>query len=45
MKNSDKFCGLNPNYGELTHDSEHFYEHVYDTEVSNIAGTVNDMSI
>jgi len=41
MKKSDKFCELNPNYGELTHDSEHFY----DTKLSNIAGKVNDMSI
>lgn len=41
MKKPDKFCELNPNYGELTHKPEHFY----DTTLSNIAGKVNDMSI
>ena len=36
-----KFCELNPNYGELTHDFEHFYS----TKLSNIVGKVNKVFI
>lgn len=41
LKKTDKFCELNPNYGELTHESKYFYC----TTLSNIAGKVNDISI